>query len=83
MVFPVRDADATALSERACIWTLGGLLDGARFEQLLREARLTLGPFVRPDGSVAFEMPALINTAGSIHRFGSMVSCDVATSSVI
>jgi SAM-dependent methyltransferase len=52
--------DALVSSERACIWTLGGLLDDAQFEHLLREARAAMSPFVRADGSVAFEMPALI-----------------------
>jgi SAM-dependent methyltransferase len=55
--------DALVSAERACIWTLGGLLDDAQFERLLREARRALAPFVQRDGSVAFEMPALIISA--------------------
>ena len=55
--------DALVSAERACIWTLGGLLDDAQFERLLHEARHTLAPFVQRDGGVAFEMPALIITA--------------------
>jgi SAM-dependent methyltransferase len=52
--------DALVSTERACIWTLGGLLDVGLFERLLHEARRVLAPFVQRDGSVAFEMPALI-----------------------
>ena len=55
--------DALVSTERACIWTLGGLLDDAQFERLLHEARRMLAPFVQRDGSVAFEMPALIIAA--------------------
>lgn len=55
--------DALVSTERACIWTLGGLLDDEQFARLLREARSALAPFVQPDGSVAFEMPALIIAA--------------------
>jgi len=55
--------DALVSTERACIWTLGGLLDDAQFERLLHEARRVLAPFVQRDGSVAFEMPALIIAA--------------------
>ena len=52
--------DALVSTERACIWTLGGLLDDAQFERLLHEARRVLAPFVQRDGSVAFQMPALV-----------------------
>ena len=55
--------DALVSTERACIWTLGGLLDDAQFERLLHEARRVLAPFVQHDGSVAFQMPALIIAA--------------------
>lgn len=50
-------------SERACAWTLGGILDDAQFELLLRESETELRPFVGADGSVAFDMPVLILTA--------------------
>ncbi len=56
--------DALVSTERACIWTLGGLLDDGQFERLLEEARRVLARFVQADGSVAFEMPALVVTAG-------------------
>ncbi len=57
--------DALVSTERACIWTLGGLIDDAQFDVLLREARLALTPLLQADGSVAFEMPALIVAARS------------------
>lgn len=50
-------------TERACAWTLGGLLDEAQFERLLKEAEESLQPFVTTGGAVAFVMPTLIITA--------------------
>jgi ubiquinone/menaquinone biosynthesis C-methylase UbiE len=50
-------------TERACVWTLGGLLDEGQFDRLRDEAERELAPFV-VDGVVAFPMPALILTAG-------------------
>ena len=50
-------------TERACVWTLGGMLDDTQFAELLKEAEQALKPFVRTDGAIAFEMPALILTA--------------------
>jgi ubiquinone/menaquinone biosynthesis C-methylase UbiE len=50
-------------TEHACIWTLGGLIDADQAAHLRLEAEHELRPFVRPDGSVAFAMPALIVTA--------------------
>jgi hypothetical protein len=55
--------DALVSTERACVWTLGGLLDEAQFERLRHAARKTLAPFVQRDGRVAFEMPVLIIAA--------------------
>lgn len=55
--------DALVSTERACVWTLGGLLDEARFEQLRRAAGEELRPFATRDGQVAFAMPALLVTA--------------------
>ena len=49
-------------TERACVWTLGGLLDDDQFELFLKEAEQTLSPFVTADGTVEFELPALIIT---------------------
>lgn len=61
----VRFASIAALvsTERACVWTLGGLLDDDQFARLLAEAERRLAPFVQNDGSVAFAMPALIATS--------------------
>jgi trans-aconitate methyltransferase len=50
-------------AERACVWTLGGMLDDAQFSQLLKESEQALRPFVASDGTLAFTMPALIVTA--------------------
>ncbi len=50
-------------TERACVWTLGGMLDDAQFERLLAESQQALRPFAGADGKVAFEMPAIIVTA--------------------
>jgi SAM-dependent methyltransferase len=50
-------------AERMCVWTLGGLLDDAQFEVLLKEAQQALQPFVTADGTVAFALPALVVTA--------------------
>jgi ubiquinone/menaquinone biosynthesis C-methylase UbiE/uncharacterized protein (DUF1330 family) len=55
--------DALISTERACVWTLGGLLDDEQFARLLEEARQVLVPFVAADGPVAFDMPALVVTA--------------------
>jgi SAM-dependent methyltransferase len=50
-------------TERACVMTLGGLLDEAQFARLLEDAEVTLRPFVTKGGAVAFEAPALLLTA--------------------
>ncbi len=50
-------------TERACVWTLGGLLDDGQFDRLLEEAEESLQPFATTGGDVAFVMPALIITA--------------------
>lgn len=55
--------DAMVSTERACVWTLGGLLDDAQFEQLKSDAQQALAPFIESDGAVVFSMPALIITA--------------------
>jgi ubiquinone/menaquinone biosynthesis C-methylase UbiE len=61
----VRFASVAALvsTERACAWTLGGLLDSDQFARLLEESAPALAPFVAPDGAVRFDLPALILTA--------------------
>jgi hypothetical protein len=50
-------------TERACVWTLGGMLDDAQFERLLAESQPALRSLAGADGKVAFEMPAIIVTA--------------------
>jgi SAM-dependent methyltransferase len=52
--------DALLRAERACVWTLGGLLDDSQFERLLVHARPALEPFIAADGGLRFECPALI-----------------------
>lgn len=56
--------DALVSTERACVWTLGGLLDDAQFERLRREAQSTFQPFIDTGGMVTFAMPALLISAG-------------------
>ncbi len=53
---------ALVSTERACVWTLGGLLDDAQFEQLASAAEESLRPFRNEDGSVRFVMPLLLLT---------------------
>jgi SAM-dependent methyltransferase len=64
----VRFASIEALvsTERACVWTLGGMLDDDQFAVLLKESEQALQPFVGPDGAIAFDMPALLVTAGRL-----------------
>jgi SAM-dependent methyltransferase len=61
----VRFASVAALvsAERACVWTLGGLLDDDQFARLLARAETSLKPHVAADGAIVFDMPALILTA--------------------
>lgn len=55
--------DAMISTERACVWTLGGLLDERQFGLLRGRTRDVLRPFIRSDGSVQFDCPAHIATA--------------------
>jgi ubiquinone/menaquinone biosynthesis C-methylase UbiE len=50
-------------TERACAWTLGGLLDDEQFETLIAESERGLQAFLANDGTLTFSMPALIITA--------------------
>lgn len=50
-------------TERACVWTLGGILDDDQFARLLQEAEREFQPFVVAGGSVEFLMPVLMITA--------------------
>jgi SAM-dependent methyltransferase len=47
-------------TERACAWTLGGLLDRDQFAQLQQEAQTALRPFLDDVGAISFAMPSLI-----------------------
>lgn len=58
-----RSVASLVSTERACVWTLGGLLDDEQFARLLEEAETALKPFVDSDGTIVFDMPALILTA--------------------
>ncbi|MGE0854192.1 MAG: class I SAM-dependent methyltransferase [Hyphomicrobiaceae bacterium] len=51
--------DALVSTERACAWTLGGMLSEEQFDRLLKESEMTLKPFVT-GGIVEFDMPSLI-----------------------
>jgi ubiquinone/menaquinone biosynthesis C-methylase UbiE len=55
--------DSLISTERACVWTLGGMLDDAQFERLRKEAEPALRPFLIAGGMVALAMPGLIVTA--------------------
>src|SRR5262245_11549881 len=55
--------EALISTERACVWTLGGLLNDEQFSLLLEEAGRKLSPFVSAGKAIAFEMPALVITA--------------------
>jgi len=57
--------DDLVSTERACVWTLGGVLTEEQFERLLEESETTLKPFVSAGGIVEFDMPALIIRARS------------------
>jgi len=58
------DSIASLVStERACVWTLGGLLDDAQFDKLQRAAEESLRSFLDEDGKVDFVMPALVISA--------------------
>jgi SAM-dependent methyltransferase len=56
--------DALVSTERACVWTLGGLLDEDQFARLRVAAKAEFQRFVGADGQVTFSMPALLIHAG-------------------
>lgn len=62
----VRFASIASLiaSEKACTWTLGGMLDDDQFERLLVACEDELRPFVAEDGTVVFDMPVLFLLSG-------------------
>jgi len=52
--------DALVSTERACVWTLGGVLTDEQFDRLLDEATTVLQPFTVDGRTVEFDMPSLI-----------------------
>lgn len=50
-------------TERACVWTLGGILDDDQFALLLDRSEGSLRPFLAADGAIRFDMPTLILSA--------------------
>jgi ubiquinone/menaquinone biosynthesis C-methylase UbiE len=58
-----KSIEALVSTERACVWTLGGVLTDEQFERLRAEAELALQPFVIDANTVRFDMPSLILTA--------------------
>lgn len=67
---PVRFASIKSLvsTERACAWTLGGLLDETQFERLYHAAEESLQPFVNTRGEIEFNMPTLVISAAKSLR---------------
>ncbi|NLS05121.1 class I SAM-dependent methyltransferase [Rhizobium sp. P32RR-XVIII] len=55
-----RSIDALVSTERACVWTLGGVLTEEQFQRLLKESQTALRPFVTSGGTIEFDMPSLI-----------------------
>lgn len=55
--------DAMVSTERACVWTLGGVLSDEQFQRLLDQSQSALQTFEARDGSIEFDMPALVITA--------------------
>lgn len=50
-------------TEQACVWTLGGVLSDAQFQTLLAESETALAPWLQADGSIRFDMPAVLLVA--------------------
>ncbi len=55
-----KSIDALVSTERACVWTLGGVLTDKQFDRLLNEAKTVLRPFTADGDTVEFDMPSLI-----------------------
>jgi len=55
--------EAMVSTERACAWTLGGLLDTNQFDRLRLAAEESLAPFEDEEGCLSFAMPSLLVTA--------------------
>jgi ubiquinone/menaquinone biosynthesis C-methylase UbiE len=57
-----KSIEALVSTERACVWTLGGVLDDEQFARLMAESEIALRPFVTEENTVQFDMPSLILT---------------------
>ncbi len=55
-------------TERACVWTLGGVLTDQQFERLLKDSEPVLRPFLNDAGNIEFDMPSLIIKARKSER---------------
>ncbi|QRM57860.1 class I SAM-dependent methyltransferase [Sinorhizobium sp. BG8] len=55
-----RSVDDLVSTERACVWTLGGMLDDEQFERLLNGSKSALRPFLIDGGAIEFDMPSLL-----------------------
>lgn len=55
-----KSIEALVSTERACVWTLGGVLTDHQFERLLKESEPVLRPFTFDGGNIEFDMPSLI-----------------------
>lgn len=58
-----KSIDCLVSTERACVWTLGGVLTDEQFDRLLREAKTALKTFAVDGEMIEFDMPALIMKA--------------------
>ncbi|MEO9780003.1 MAG: class I SAM-dependent methyltransferase [Sedimentitalea sp.] len=61
-----KSIDALVSTERACAWTLGGVLNDEQFERLLNESLSVLEPFTVDSGAVEFGMASLIIKARKV-----------------
>jgi SAM-dependent methyltransferase len=55
--------EALVATEGACVWTLGGVLDGEQLDRLREEAQGSMHGFLTAEGALEFEMPALVISA--------------------
>jgi hypothetical protein len=62
------DAEISTHTGTACLPSLAHVIDNMQFQQLLHEAEQVLRPLVAAGGSVAFDTPAQIVTAGKSAR---------------
>jgi SAM-dependent methyltransferase len=55
-----KSIEALVSTERACVWTLGGVLTDQQFDRLLKESESVLRPYLTDSGKIEFDMPSLI-----------------------